>query len=118
MYKKSTKRTRRLFNKGLNAVTRGGGGGGKNAAEMTAALVKISFGVFHAVECGNLSSAVDRSDGSVTERRERVDTDGRAASRRYSPTRSNTYSHVTSCLTLRRTPVSCMSEWNEQYPLI
>lgn len=65
------------------------GGGCKNAAEMTAALIKISFGVFHAVECGNLSSAADRSDGSVTERRERVDTDGRAAPRRYSPTRSN-----------------------------
>lgn len=85
---------------------------------MTAALIKISFGVFHAVECGNLSSAADRSDGSVTERRERVDTDGRLASRRYSPTRSNTYSQFTSCLTLRRTPVSCMSERNEQYPLI
>lgn len=58
------------------------GVGGKNAAEMTAALIKISFGVFHAVECGNLSSAADRSDGSVTERRERVDTDGRATRRR------------------------------------
>lgn len=90
----------------------GGRGGCKNAAEMTAALIKISFGVFHAVECGNLSSAADRSDGSVTERRERVDIDGRAASRRYSPTSPNSYSHVTSCLTLRRTPVKCTSERN------
>lgn len=92
-----------------------GEGVGKNAAEMTAALIKISFGVFHAVECGNLSSAADRSDGSVTERRERVDTDGVAT------LQSHEVEHTLArhpMFNLEATPVSSMSERTEQYPLI